>query len=99
MEMYRQVLLALIVEAILTLPQLVVAGDFFQLPPVPDKNIEDDKKREVSFAFESPSWKKALVKSAVLTRVFRQKDEGVPSPRHIKLAGDSLTETQRLSTC
>ena len=44
--------------------QLVVCGDFFQLPPV---NIEKNK-----FAFEAEIWAKVITTSVCLTTVFRQ---------------------------
>ncbi|XXG85322.1 hypothetical protein AAC387_Pa11g0418 [Persea americana] len=48
--------------------QLVVAGDFFQLPPVnsPDPNRE--------FAFEADSWSNSFHLQVELTHVFRQSD-------------------------
>ncbi|KAK9323301.1 PIF1-like helicase-domain-containing protein [Lipomyces orientalis] len=50
--------------------QLVVTGDFFQLPPVPDYG-----KKASSFAFESNSWNIAIPETICLTQVFRQKDQ------------------------
>ncbi|EPX71578.1 pif1 helicase Pfh1 [Schizosaccharomyces octosporus yFS286] len=49
--------------------QLVLTGDFFQLPPVPDSG------KEAKFCFESNTWKTALDYTIGLTHVFRQKDE------------------------
>jgi len=46
--------------------QLVIAGDFFQLPPV--------TKGRVSFAFNASSWAECIPKPVNLTQVFRQKD-------------------------
>lgn len=48
--------------------QLVLFGDFLQLPPVGQAN---DGTR---FCFESPSWLDANIQTAMLTRVFRQED-------------------------
>jgi ATP-dependent DNA helicase PIF1 len=48
--------------------QLVVTGDFFQLPPV-------NKGGEPNFVFEAETWKEAIHKSINLTKVFRQRDE------------------------
>lgn len=48
--------------------QIVATGDFFQLPPVPDRN------RVAKFAFEAEKWKD-LHATIQLTTVFRQKDE------------------------
>jgi ATP-dependent DNA helicase PIF1 len=54
--------------------QLVITGDFFQLPPVPDKG------RESKFAFEAESWSRCISHTIELTNVFRQKDQGNPPP-------------------
>lgn len=48
--------------------QLVVTGDFFQLPPVPESN------REAKFAFDSATWNTSIQHTILLTHVFRQKD-------------------------
>jgi ATP-dependent DNA helicase PIF1 len=50
--------------------QLVITGDFFQLPPVPDA----DKKREVKFAFDAATWSTSIDHTIGLTQVFRQRD-------------------------
>ncbi|OHW93542.1 DNA repair and recombination protein pif1 [Colletotrichum incanum] len=50
--------------------QLVITGDFFQLPPVPD----GDKSRESKFAFEAATWNTAIDHTIGLTQVFRQRD-------------------------
>ncbi|CAG60681.1 uncharacterized protein GVI51_J00407 [Nakaseomyces glabratus] len=50
--------------------QLVLTGDFFQLPPVSKK--DDDKN--VVFCFDSKMWKKCIQKTILLTKVFRQQD-------------------------
>ena len=50
--------------------QLVITGDFFQLPPVPDPG------REAKFAFEAESWNRCISHTIKLTSVFRQKDQG-----------------------
>ncbi|OAP62738.1 hypothetical protein AYL99_01965 [Fonsecaea erecta] len=49
--------------------QLVVTGDFFQLPPVPDKNTT------AKFVFEAVTWNTCIQHTILLTHVFRQKDE------------------------
>lgn len=53
--------------------QLVVTGDFFQLPPVPDY---ENKARGVKFAFDAGTWSTAIHHTIGLTEVFRQKDPG-----------------------
>ncbi|KAH0833835.1 hypothetical protein J3R83DRAFT_10999, partial [Lanmaoa asiatica] len=52
--------------------QLVVTGDFFQLPPV--------CKGEVFFAFESDAWRSCIEHTITLSKVFRQKDNSKYSP-------------------
>lgn len=49
--------------------QLVLTGDFFQLPPVPDR-----EKRDVKFAFEASTWADSIDHTIGLTEVFRQRD-------------------------
>ncbi|GFF45868.1 DNA repair and recombination protein pif1, mitochondrial [Aspergillus udagawae] len=49
--------------------QLVVTGDFFQLPPVPEGS-----NREAKFAFASATWNTSIQHTILLTHVFRQKD-------------------------
>ena len=48
--------------------QLVITGDFFQLPPVPDSG------RVAKFAFDAATWNTSIEHTIGLTRVFRQKD-------------------------
>jgi ATP-dependent DNA helicase PIF1 len=48
--------------------QLILTGDFFQLPPV--------AKGAVKFAFQAATWKECIDHTFNLTRVFRQKDQG-----------------------
>jgi ATP-dependent DNA helicase PIF1 len=52
----------------LSAKQLVVTGDFFQLPPV-------NKGGEPNFVFEAETWEESIHKSINLTKVFRQRDE------------------------
>lgn len=49
--------------------QIVLTGDFFQLPPVPSRNGPP-----VKFCFESQSWPRVIHKTILLKQVFRQKD-------------------------
>lgn len=51
--------------------QLVITGDFFQLPPVPDRD-----SREAKFAFDAATWSTSIDHTIGLTEVFRQKDPG-----------------------
>ena len=48
--------------------QLVITGDFFQLPPVPDHN------KIAKFAFDAASWTTSIQHTIGLHHVFRQKD-------------------------
>lgn len=49
--------------------QVLLVGDFYQLPPV---NKSDDATK---FAFESDAWKEVITSSIELTEIQRQKDE------------------------
>lgn len=49
--------------------QLILFGDFLQLPPV-----SRDREQQ-AFAFESPSWAEAQIETFRLTKVWRQKDQ------------------------
>lgn len=48
--------------------QLIITGDFFQLPPVPDSG------RMARFAFDAGTWTTSIEHTIGLTHVFRQKD-------------------------
>jgi hypothetical protein len=50
-------------------------GDFFQLPPVP--NRIGDKVITPTFAFDAKAWGPCIGHPVTLTRVFRQKDQGL----------------------
>ena len=49
--------------------QLIMTGDFFQLPPV-------TKMGQPKFAFEAPAWRECIDLTVNLTKVFRQRDSG-----------------------
>ena len=53
--------------------QLVVTGDFFQLPPVTKTGVQP------FFAFECDAWKTCIDHTVTLTQVFRQKDNSTYS--------------------
>lgn len=55
--------------------QIIVTGDFFQLPPV-------TKGGDVKFAFEATLWKKTIQRTFNLTKVFRQRDQGIFCPTY-----------------
>ena len=48
--------------------QLVITGDFFQLPPVPDYG------KVAKFCFDAATWTTSIEHTIGLTKVFRQKD-------------------------
>ncbi|KAJ5656177.1 ATP-dependent DNA helicase PIF1 [Penicillium longicatenatum] len=48
--------------------QLVVTGDFFQLPPVPEKG------QDAKFSFAAATWNTTIQHTILLTHVFRQRD-------------------------
>lgn len=50
--------------------QIVITGDFFQLPPVPESG------RAAKFAFEAGTWNTCIEHTIALHHVFRQKDPG-----------------------
>ena len=60
--------------------QIIVTGDFFQLPPV-TKGGGSPK-----FCFEAVTWEDTIDLSVNLTKVFRQKDQSQP-----KHAVESIT--------
>lgn len=76
--------------------QLVVTGDFFQLPPVPDSSA-----RESKFAFDAGTWGAAIDHTIGLHHVFRQRDPvfaGMLNEMregHLKI--DSINAFRRLS--
>lgn len=58
--------------------QVVLTGDFFQLPPVSKIQYSEDGtevKDDAHFAFESEAWKSSITSSIVLEEVFRQKGD------------------------
>ena len=60
--------------------QLVITGDFFQLPPVPDYG------RVSKFSFDAATWNTSIEHTIGLTQVFRQKDPGALLDLDIKVA-------------
>lgn len=54
--------------------QLVLSGDFCQLPPVPGRDAKG-APLPATFAFEANSWSKCIERPIVLRHVFRQKEK------------------------
>ncbi|GAX73971.1 hypothetical protein CEUSTIGMA_g1421.t1 [Chlamydomonas eustigma] len=57
--------------------QLIMCGDFFQLPPVTKKwtpGMPSDMFLNWGYAFQAPAWKAANIEHVLLTKVFRQQD-------------------------
>ncbi|KAF5391863.1 hypothetical protein D9757_001833 [Collybiopsis confluens] len=72
--------------------QIVITGDFFQLPPVTKGN------QEPLFAFESPAWRDTLDCTVNLTHVFRQKDSTFVSALNALRLGTPSDESISLFT-
>lgn len=75
--------------------QIVITGDFFQLPPVPDNN------RVAKFAFDASSWTTSVQHTIGLHQVFRQKDPVfagmLNEMREGRLSKSSIEAFQKLS--
>ena len=54
--------------------QLIMCGDFFQLPPVFSKEKKENERR---FAFETSAWQKCGLTNIELTQVRRQSDQSL----------------------
>lgn len=73
--------------------QLIVTGDFFQLPPVTRAG------EDVFFAFQSQAWKECIEHTATLSRVFRQRDDRFVTLLNEMRKGEiSSTATQILAS-
>ncbi|EST05467.1 DNA helicase Pif1 like protein [Kalmanozyma brasiliensis GHG001] len=66
--------------------QVVITGDFFQLPPV-------NPGGSVTFAFDAQSWDKVVQHKVNLTQVFRQKDESFVTMLNEMRFGQLSTKT------
>ncbi|KAI9167449.1 DNA repair and recombination pif1 mitochondrial [Paramyrothecium foliicola] len=72
--------------------QLIITGDFFQLPPVPDHG---DQKREAKFAFDASTWDTSIDHTIGLTQVFRQRDPEFARMLNEMRLGRISMETER----
>lgn len=75
--------------------QLVLFGDFLQLPPVIKDTPNELLQREV-FAFESQSWRETNIKTHLLTKVFRQADARFSSVLNSIRVGDVTADVSEL---
>ena len=66
--------------------QLIITGDFFQLPPVPDYG------KAAKFAFDAGTWPTSIEHTIGLTQVFRQKDPGMVPLTHFLRSPSPLTK-------
>lgn len=76
--------------------QLILIGDFLQLPPVIDKNSKKNLLTKNLFCFQSPIWEELKLKNILLTKIYRQENYnfakmlcdfrlGEISDKHLKL--------------
>lgn len=73
--------------------QLVLSGDFYQLPPV-------SRERETRFAFESKCWKACIQNVVELSTIFRQHDQVFANMLNDLRKGICSNETlKRLRKC
>lgn len=85
--------------------QVIVCGDFYQLPPVSKLQINPDgteMKEQARFTFESEAWSTALSSSIILKEVFRQKGDQtfigmLNELRHGYVSEAAAAEFRRLS--
>ncbi|ANB12138.1 DNA helicase PIF1 [Sugiyamaella lignohabitans] len=74
--------------------QVVITGDFFQLPPVPDRKTSGEQK-EFKFCFEAEYWPEVITQNYVLKQVFRQKDNTFSTMLNEMRRGDMSDHTIR----
>lgn len=74
--------------------QLIVTGDFFQLPPIKPRNLQKN------FAFQADCWNQCFHVQVELTHVFRQRDsQFVSMLNEIRRGVCSPSTLQRLQNC
>ena len=78
MAVYKSVSILRDVGGKLIEAQIILSGDFFQLPPVfkADRPQHGPKRDSATFAFDAESWSRVIPSANIraLTRVFRQKE-------------------------
>ena len=72
--------------------QLIFVGDFYQLPPVPNKDYDDEGK----FCFESEDFSSVFPHSIVLKSIIRQKEEQLKKAVNNIYKGNLTQETHQL---
>lgn len=80
--------------------QLILCGDFFQLPPIEKRwspNLPKDAFLNRGFAFQAPAWNKCGLRNIQLTKVFRQADEEFVSVLNNLREGRAANAFQLLS--
>ena len=70
--------------------QVVITGDFFQLPPVPDYG------KIAKFAFDAATWNTSIEHTIGLTQVFRQKDPGKMATMNLEGSTSLLKDMKSL---
>ena len=70
--------------------QLIICGDFFQLPPVAKAGTP------FKFAFEASSWNRCIERTHELTKVFRQSDDSFVRALNMIRVGNAPTEVRTL---
>ena len=69
--------------------QLILFGDFLQLPPVA-------RGKPQAFAFQSAAWERAAIETGMLTQVFRQQDADFSTALNCIRMGEVSEETERM---
>lgn len=90
--------------------QIIMCGDFFQLPPVDDRSRsvhqvepsldgKDDKDKSL-FAFNAKSWKEIIPNTYMLTKPYRQKSDTFSNMLNLIRIGNVSDDVyQQLLTC
>ncbi len=86
--------------------QLVLCGDFFQLPPVgvtkrrQKQQNQSCKDEDVLFAFQAACWPRIVQHSVLLSRVYRQRDNKLLDVlQRIRLGQCTPTDCEFLAAC